>query len=92
MVLMLVLIFYDVDDFGKLIQEYNKKFKRIWPLCIYPCQKIDFFGEKMCAVPYFQVHVSRMLWVFKSLILHLNHCGILFLRHKYEGVNGKDTS
>ena len=45
------------------IQEYNQKFKRTWPLHIYPCQKIDFFGAKMYAVPSFQVRVSRMLWV-----------------------------
>ena len=36
----------DVDDLGNVIQEYNQKYKRIWPLHIYPCQKIDFFGVK----------------------------------------------
>ena len=51
----------DIDDLGNAIQEYNRKYKRIWPLHIYPCQKIDFFGEKMHAVPYFQVRGSRIL-------------------------------
>ena len=37
----------DVYDSGNAIQEYNQKFKRIWPLHIYPCQKIDLFGAKM---------------------------------------------
>ena len=37
---------------------------------IYLCQKIDFFGAKMYAVPYFQVNLSWMLWVVSSLLLH----------------------
>ena len=36
----------DVDDLGNAIHEYNQKYKIIWPLHIFPCQKIDFFGEK----------------------------------------------
>ena len=36
----------DIDDLGNAIQEYNRKYKRIWPLHIYPCQKIDLFGAK----------------------------------------------
>ena len=65
------IIDYDVDDLGNAIQEYNLKYKGIWPLHIYPCQKIDFLGAKMYAVPYFQVCGSRMLWVFSSLIFHV---------------------
>ena len=62
----------DVDDFGNAIQEYNRKFKIIWPLHIYPCKKIDFFcAKKKYAVPYFQVRISRMLWVVSYLILHV---------------------
>ena len=61
----------DVDDLGNTIQEYNRKYKRIWTLHIYPCQKIDIFGAKMYAVPYFQVRGSHMLWVVSSLILHV---------------------
>ena len=68
----------DVYDSGNTIQEYNQKYKIIWPLHIYPCQKIDFFGEKMYAVPYFQVRGSRMLWLVSSLPYILKHCGILF--------------
>ena len=60
----------DVYDSGNAIQEYNQKFKIIWPSHIYPCQKIDFFGEKMYSVPSFQVRESRMIWVVLSLILH----------------------
>ena len=51
----------DVDEMGNVIQDYNRKYKTIWTLHIYPCQKIDFFGEKMYAVPYFQVRGSRIL-------------------------------
>ena len=45
----------DEDNVGNAIPECNKKFKKIRPLQIYPCQKIDFFGGKMYAVPSFQV-------------------------------------
>ena len=61
----------DVDDLGNVIQEYNRKYKRIWPLHIYPYQKIDFFGAKMYTVPSFQVRGSRILWVFSYLPLHV---------------------
>ena len=58
----------DLDDSGNAIQEYNQNYKRIYPLHIYPCQKIDFFGAKMYAIPSFQVRGSRMIWVVSSLI------------------------
>ena len=61
----------EVDDSGNAIQEYNQKFKRIWMLHIYPCQKIDFFDAKMYAVSYFQVYGSLMLWVVSYLIFHV---------------------
>ena len=61
----------DVDDLGNAIQDYNQNLKIIRPLHIYPYQKIDFFGAKMYAVPYFQVHISRMLWVVSYLLLHV---------------------
>ena len=45
----------DVDGLGNAIQEYNKKFKLIWPSHnIYPYQKINFFGANMYTFPYFQ--------------------------------------
>ena len=61
----------DVYYSGNAIQEYNRKFKRIWPLHIYPCQKIDFFGKKRYAVPSFQVCESHMLWFVSYLLLHV---------------------
>ena len=61
----------DVDYSGNAIQEYNRKYKRIWPLYIYPCQKIHFFGTKMYTVPSFQVRGSRMLWVVSYLLFHV---------------------
>ena len=68
----------DVDDLVNAIQDYNRKYKRIWPLHIYLCQKIDLFGTKMYAVPYFQVRGSRMLWVVLSLLLHVEPlCNII---------------
>ena len=39
---------------GNKIQEYNRNFKMVWPLHIYPCQKFYFFGAKMHAVPSFR--------------------------------------
>ena len=41
----------DVYDLGNTIQECNRKFKIIWPLHIYSCHNIDFFGAKVNAVP-----------------------------------------
>ena len=43
----------DVYYSGNAIQKYNQKCKIIWSLHIHPCQKIDFFGAKIYAVPYF---------------------------------------
>ena len=60
----------DEYDAGNMIPEYNKNIKRIWPLHIYPCQKIDFFGPKMYTVQYFQVCGSRIIWVVSSLNFH----------------------
>ena len=48
----------NVDYLGNMIQDYNQKFKRIWPLHIYPCQKIDFFGEKNARCSIFSI-----LWI-----------------------------
>ena len=67
----IVSIDYGVDDSGNEIQECNQKFKRIWTLHIYPCQKFYLFGTKMYAVPYFQVRRSRMLWVVSYLLFHV---------------------
>ena len=67
----IVIMENDVYDSGNAIQEYNRKFKIFWPLDIYPCQKIGFFGAKMYTVPYFQVRGSQMIWVVSSLILHV---------------------
>ena len=61
----------DVYDSGNAIQDYNRKYKIIWPLHIYPCQKIDLFGAKMYATPSFQVHGSRILWVVLFLLLYV---------------------
>ena len=54
-----------------MIQYYNWKYKIIWPLHIYSYQKIDFFGAKMYAVPFFQVRGSHMPWVVWSLLFHV---------------------
>ena len=51
----------DVDDDGNMLPEYSREFKRIWPLHIYPCQKINSYGAKMYAVPQFRVKGSRLL-------------------------------
>ena len=83
------IIYNYVDDSGSAIQEYNQKFKRIWMLHIYLCQKIDIFGGKMYAVPYFQFRGSRMLWVVSFLLLHVE---LSFRSQKHKEVNGKDTS
>ena len=61
----------DQDDLGNLLPEYNKKFKRIWPLYSYPCQKITSHGASMYAVPPFQVAGSSFLWTISSLLLHI---------------------
>ena len=61
----------DIDDQGNAIQEYNQKYKIIWSLHIYSCQKIYLCGAQMYAVPYFQVCGSQMLWVISSLLLHV---------------------
>ena len=53
----------NVYDLVSAIQEYNWKYKIFCLLHIYPCQKIDFFGAKMYAVPSFQFRGLRMLWV-----------------------------
>eukprot|EP00957_Ditylum_brightwellii_P135460 10327922-Ditylum_brightwellii.AAC.1 len=42
------------DEEGNPIPEYNRKFKRIWPLYIYPCQKNMSHGAKMYAIPSFK--------------------------------------
>ena len=65
------IIDYGVDDSGNAIQEYNRKYKIIWQLHIYPCHKIDFFGAKMYDVPYFQVCGSRIIWVVSYLIFYV---------------------
>ena len=57
-----------VYDSGNAIQYYNRKFKRIWPLHIYPCQKFYLFGANMYAVTSFQVRVSWMIWLVSSLL------------------------
>ena len=36
----------DTDNLVITTQDYIRKYKRIWPLHIYPCQKIVFFGAK----------------------------------------------
>jgi hypothetical protein len=61
----------DEDDEGNLLPEYSRKFKRIWPLYIYPCQKNTLHGAKMYTVPSFKVSGSRLLWIVSSLLLHV---------------------
>ena len=61
----------DVGNQGNALQEYTRKFKRIWSLHIYPCKKIYFFGAKMYAVQYFQFRASDMPWVVSSLLFHV---------------------
>ena len=74
----------DVDDLVNVIQENNLRFKIIWPFHIYPCQKIDFFGAKIYAVPYFQFSRSRMLWVVLYLILHVEPLCNIILKSKIQ--------
>jgi hypothetical protein len=59
----------DIDDDGELMAPYTKKFKRIWPLYIYPCQKLCKYGWKMHTVPVYQVANSRLLWLVSSLLI-----------------------
>ena len=61
----------DMDSLGNAIPEYEKKFKRIWPIHIYPCQKFTSYGAKMYPVPSFQVKGSHLLWIVSSLLLHV---------------------
>ena len=72
----------DVYDSGNEIQEYNQKYKIIWPLNIYPYQKIYFFGAEMYAVTYFKVCGSQMLWFVSSLLLHLEPRWNIILKSK----------
>ena len=61
----------DEDTEGNVLPEYNRKFKRIWPLYIYICQKTTLHGAKMFPVPSYQVAGSRLLWIMSSLLLHV---------------------
>ena len=59
----------NIDENGNLIAPYPKKFKRIWPLYIYPCQKVNKYGWKMHSVPHYQVANSMILWLMSSLLI-----------------------
>lgn len=61
----------DEDIDGNIVSTYSRKFKRSWPLYIYPCQKMDSHGAKMYPVPVYQVNDSKRLWVLSSLLLHV---------------------
>ena len=39
----------DVDDSKNAIEEYNRKYKRIWLLHIYPCQK-KWYKNVRCSI------------------------------------------
>ena len=59
------------DSQGNVINPFTRKFKRIWPLYIYPCQKLCSYGAKMYAVPKYCVNNSKTLWTLSSLLLHV---------------------
>ena len=59
----------DIDEEGNLLCPYPKKFKRIWPLYIYPCQKVTKYGTKMLSVPLYSVPYSMLLWLTSSLLI-----------------------
>jgi hypothetical protein len=48
-----VIIDDDLNEEGSIIPSYTRKFKRIWPFHIYPCQTIDSYGVKMHYIPAF---------------------------------------
>ena len=50
--------------------EYTRKFKRIWPSFLYPCQKMDSYGCRMYSTPVFKISGSKMLWVVSTLLLN----------------------
>ena len=51
----------DYNEDGDLLDEYTRRFKRIWPFHIYPCQKYDQYGARMISIPYFQCNGSKLL-------------------------------
>ena len=59
----------DHNEDGDLLDEYTRRFKRIWPFHIYPCQKYDQYGARMISIPYFQCNSSELLWLLSSLML-----------------------
>ena len=59
----------DIDEDGELMAPYSKKFKHIWPLYIYPCQKVCKHGWKMHTVAVYQVTNSMLLWLVSSLLI-----------------------
>ena len=59
----------DIDEEVNLICPYTKKFKRIWPLYIYPCQKVTKYRAKMSSVPLYSVPYSMLLWLTSSLLI-----------------------
>ena len=40
-----------IDDRENNAPEYTLKFKKVWPVCLYPCQKTDCFGAIFCTLP-----------------------------------------
>ena len=59
----------NINENGVLMAPYTKKFKRIWPLYIYPCQKVCKYGWKIHAVPFYNVANLLLLWLVSSLLI-----------------------
>lgn len=59
----------EIDENGELRAQCTKKFKHIWPLRIYPCQKACKHGWKTHAVPVYQIANSSLLWRVSSLLI-----------------------
>ena len=60
-----------IDDDDEIDEEYTRKFKRMWPLYLYPCQKMNSYGARLHCCPSYNVSGSKMLWLVSSLLLHI---------------------
>ena len=58
----------DIDKEGNTISSHPKKFKRMWPLCVCPCQKVTKHGSKILSAPKYSVSFSTLIWSTSSLL------------------------
>ena len=60
----------DDENEGVLLPPYTRKFKRIWPLYLYPLQTMDCYGAKMHNFPSFnRVNEGKLCWIAASILL-----------------------